>query len=405
MQLTSAEVFSFDGLLSSRAQLGQTGRARSAASMKPALFDFGGGRPDPASFPIDGVVETFGRMMAAEGKQALTYGDAQGYLGLRELLVDKFQRHEGIESEPGNFLITNGSSHALSLVISAFVDVGDPVICEAPTFSGTLSTLRRHGPDLIGIPLDDEGIRVDLLAERLEGLRRAGRQAKVIYTIVNFQNPAGPTMSLARRERLLELAREYNVVVLEDDAYGELRFEGQALPSLYKLDRHGLVARCGTFSKILGAGTRIGYILSPTSMMPYFQGFKFDGGTSPITSRLVAWYMREHMDDHIQILIDVYRAKRDAMIDALDSALGGTGATWSRPEGGFFIWMKLPDGCDGHAVTARAAEEQVVVVPGTAFMPNGGAEDHIRLAFSYSSLAEIEDGVARLGRSIKATMR
>jgi 2-aminoadipate transaminase len=401
MQTTSTA--SFEDLLSSRARIGFTGRRPTAAGTVQR-YDFGGGRPDPVSFPIEDLTTAFAQMMAEVGREALTYGEAQGYSALRELLVDKFRRHDEIEAEPDNFLITNGSSHALSLVISAFVDVGDPVICEAPTFSGTLVTLRRHGPDLIGIPVDDEGMRTDVLEERLNDLRRQGRRAKLIYTIVNFQNPAGPTMSLRRRHELLRLAAEHQVVVLEDDAYGELRWEGEPLPSLYRLDQNGLVARAGTVSKILGAGTRIGWILAPTAMIPHFQGFKFDGGTNPLVSRLVTYYLRGHMDEHIEDLIAIYHSKRDAMTETLEETLGDTDAVWSRPEGGFFIWMKLPTGGEAKRVVELATKEQVTVVPGMSFMPNGGGEDYIRLAFSYASVDDIREGVRRLGRAIKASL-
>jgi 2-aminoadipate transaminase len=256
----------------------------------------------------------------------------------------------------------------------------------------------------MGIPVDAEGIRTDMIADRLNDLRRQGRRAKLIYTIVNFQNPAGPTMSLRRRQELLQLAYEHEVPVLEDDAYGELRFEGEALPSLYKLDRHGLVSRAGTISKILGAGTRIGWILAPSELIPHFQGFKFDGGTSPLVSRLVTYYLREHMDEHIQELIGVYHTKRDAMLETLDEVLGDTDAEWSRPEGGFFIWVKLPTGGEARKVVELAKGEQVTVVPGMSFMPNGGGENYIRLAFSYASPDDIREGTRRLGKAVKAAL-
>jgi len=230
MSATSAT--RFEQLLSSRAQLGR----QTTSGVWPTVstkYEFGGGKPDPGSFPYDAIVEATGKMMAAEGAQALTYGEALGYRGMRELIAHKHELFEGLKVDPDNILVANGSGHALSLVISAFVDIGDAVICEAPTFSGTLNALRRHGADLHGVPVDDEGIVVEAVREKLEELRRAGRPCKLIYTLPTFHNPAGPTATIARRKALVALAQEYGTMILEDDAYGELRFEGETLPSLY----------------------------------------------------------------------------------------------------------------------------------------------------------------------------
>src|SRR5207247_2181963 len=180
-------------------------------------------------------------------------------IGLRELICHKYQLFEMMKTRPENIVVANGSGQALSLAFSAFVDPGDAIIIEAPTFSGSLNTIRRHGPRILDVPVDDEGIVTDAVRERLQTLRREGRRCKLIYTIVNFQNPAGPSQSLRRRQELIALAHEYDTLILEDDAYGELRFEGETLPPLYALDRGGRVIRAGTLSKILGAGVRLGW--------------------------------------------------------------------------------------------------------------------------------------------------
>src|SRR5216117_3940031 len=221
----------FEDLLSSRARIGWGAPVAMARPVASPRYEFGGGYPDPASFPYDDMVEATARMMKAEGAQALTYGDPQGYRGLRELVCHKYRVFEGLEVTPENIFVANGSGHALSLAFSAFVDPGDPIICEAPTFSGSLNNIRRHGP-----------------------------RCKLIYTIVNFQNPAGPDLSLRRRQELVQLAEEHDTFILEDDAYGELRFEGEPKPPVYALDRRGRVIRAGTLSKILGAGVRLGWL-------------------------------------------------------------------------------------------------------------------------------------------------
>ena len=389
-------------LLSTRAKIGLGASLPPARPVDNALYDFGGGFPDPGSFPYDGIVEATARMIKAEGDQALTYGAPQGYLGLRELVCQKYEVFEGLKVTPENIIVSNGSGHALSLVCSAFLDVGDVMVSEAPTFSGTLHTIRRHGPEIVDVPLDGEGLLTSVLREKLEGLRRQGRRCKLIYTIPNFQNPAGPTLSLKRRHELVALAQEYDTVILEDDAYGELRYEGEPQPSLYSLDTSGRVLRAGTLSKILGAGVRLGWVCASTQMIPVLQGFLFGGGVSPFTSRVATWYMRDHMEEHVQVLIKVYRDKRDAMLRGLWEALEGTDVEISKPEGGFFIWIKLPTGTDQKRLLALAVQSRVQYTAGAAFFPNGGGERHIRLAFSYEPPEKCYEGARLMARAILA---
>lgn len=394
----------FEQLLSSRAAIGRNASGGGAWPSAPTTYEFGGGKPDPGSFPYDGIVEATRTMMAAEGAQALTYGEPLGYKGLREVLAHKFDHFEGLQVSPDNFLLTNGSLHAISLMISALVDVGDAVICEAPSFSGTLQVFRRHGADLRGVPIDNGGIVIEAVREQLAALRAAGRPCKLIYTMPTFHNPAGPTATIERRRELLALAREFETPILEDDAYGDLRFEEDFIPSLYALDDSDMVIRAGTLSKILGAGMRLGWLLAPQALLPIFQSFNFGGGIAPFTSRVAAYYMRDHMTTHIPTLIDVYRNKRDAMYQGLTEVLDGTDAEVSKPAGGFFIWIKLPTDTDTAKLAQFAREAGVGYVPGGAFMPNGGGERHIRLAFSYESEENCHAGSRHLAGAIRAAM-
>jgi len=388
----------FDALLSTRARYAVP-LTTPRQSMSP-LFEFGGGYPDPVSFPYEGMIEATAKMMAAEGAQAMTYGDPQGYIGLRELICHKYQLFEMMKTRPENIVVANGSGQALSLAFSAFVDPGDAIIIEAPTFSGSLNTIRRHGPRILDVPVDDEGIVTDAVRERLQTLRREGRRCKLIYTIVNFQNPAGPSQSLGRRQELIALAHEYDTLILEDDAYGELRFEGETLPPLYALDRGGRVIRAGTLSKILGAGVRLGWLCAPKDMVPVLQSFLFGGGTNPFMSRVATYYMKDNMAAHVQRLIGVYRAKRDAMLKGLDEVLRDTDATISRPEGGFFLWIKLPSGTDKKRLAERAVEARIQYTPGPVFYANGGGEDYIRLAFSYEQPDKCYEGARMLAKAM-----
>jgi 2-aminoadipate transaminase len=390
----------WDDLLSERAKIGWTGKTPARKLVESALYEFGGGQPDPASFPLDGMRDATARMLEAEGADAMSYGALDGYIGLREVICRKYAMFEGLEVGPENIVLANGSGHALSLAFSAFVDVGDPIVCEAPTFSGTLSTIRRHGAVAHEVPVDAEGMDTAALRATLEALRAEGKRCKLIYTIVNFQNPAGPTMSLERRRELIRLADEFDTLILEDDAYGELRFEGKEQPSLFALDPNGRTIRAGTFSKILGAGVRLGWLCAPTEMIPAFQGFLFGGGVNPYVSRVATYFLRDHLADHVALLVDVYRAKRDAMLRGLDEVLGGTDAEISRPEGGFFIWIKLPSGTDPKKLAERAAVARVEYRPGNAFFASGRGSEYARLAFSYESPEKCYEGARAFANAI-----
>jgi 2-aminoadipate transaminase len=392
----------FVDLLSTRGRIGWGGPVATQRPPMNPTYEFGGGFPDPVSFPYEGMIEATARMMAVEGAAAMTYGDPMGYRGLRELVCDKYERFESFSTSPDNIIVANGSGHALALAFSAFVDPGDVIISESPTFSGSLNTMRRHGPEILDVPVDDEGIVTDAVRERLKALRAQGRRCKLIYTIVNFQNPAGPSQSLRRRHELLELANEFDTLILEDDAYGELRFEGETLPPLYALDRNARTIRAGTLSKILGAGVRLGWLCAPKEMMPAFQGFLFGGGVNPFMSRVATYYLRDHLTEHVKRLIDIYRAKRDGMLRGLDETLAGTDAVISRPEGGFFIWIRLPSGTDPKRLQELAVEARAQYTPGPAFFPQGGGHEYIRLAFSYESAEKCYEGARVIGRAILA---
>jgi 2-aminoadipate transaminase len=400
--MTTQSTPRFEHLLSSRALIGWGMPPWTVRPVSNALYEFGGGLPDPESFPYEGMIEATKQVMQEDGAAAMTYGEPQGYRGLRELACQKYKHFEGLEVSPDDIVVANGSGHALGLAFSAFLDVGDAIISEAPAFSGTLVTMRRHGPRILDVPVDAEGIVTGAVRTRLEELRREGKPCKLIYTIVNFQNPAGPTQSLARRKELVALAHAYDTLILEDDAYGELRFEGEPLPSLYAIDGGRRVIRAGTLSKILGAGVRLGWLLAPKPLIPAFQGFLFGGGVNPYMSRVATAFMRQHMVGHVARLVEVYRAKRDAMLKGLWEVLDGTDVEISRPEGGFFIWIRLPSGTDTAKLAALAKEHRVQFTPGPAFYPNGGGQEFIRLAFSYEPPEKCYEGARLIARAIRA---
>jgi 2-aminoadipate transaminase len=374
-------------------------RAGQSAPLE-SLYQFAGGMPDPESFPFDGLRAATDSMLREVGRDAMTYGAMFGYDGLRELVCEKNRIFEGFEISADNLLITNGSSHALALAADVLVNPGDPILVEAPTFSGTLYNLRRFSPEFVEVGLDSEGIRTDEVSARLEALRQQGRKAKFIYTIVNFQNPAGMTQSLRRRLELLELAERYDTLILEDDAYGELRYDGEPIKSLYGLDRNERVMRTGTLSKILGAGVRLGWLLAPKPLLMKAAVLKADGGTNPYMSRLATYYMRDHMVGHVEELKSIYRAKRDLMLERLRAGLGDS-AEISRPDGGFFIWIRLPEGTDPDKLVELAGNARVSYVPGPHFYPDSTTgREFIRLAFSFASLDDIRVGTDALCEAI-----
>ena len=374
-----------------------------------ARYNMGGGQPDPASLPRTALVQLVATILSGhDGATPLMYGDASGYLGLREVLVDKLRRWEGIEVTPDEILIVNGSNHGLAVVAQTFVNPGEVAIVEAPTFMGGLRPLRQIQARIEMVPLDEQGLRVDLLEEKLRSLRDAGTPAKLLYTIPNFHNPAGVSLTLDRRQRLADLADEYNFVVLEDDAYGELRFSGERLPSLFRLARPGRVVRSATLSKILAAGLRVGYLTGAPEALARMNSLKLDGGASPFTNRLAAAFLRQYHDEHVRRLIDVYRAKRDALVRGLERGFAPGDPLkpqWHLPEGGFFLWLELPSSVDPARVTKEAGDRGIAYVPGTAFFADGSGSEYVRLAWSMLSVEDLETAGGLMADAIHAAAR
>ncbi|MBI4320942.1 MAG: PLP-dependent aminotransferase family protein [Chloroflexi bacterium] len=366
----------------------------------PPPITFAYGLPDPGSFPFKDLIEATTRVLGGRGQVALQYGPQRGYDGLLDVVVEKLAREENLEASRDELLLTNGSSQALDMLCQVFVNPGDAVIVEAPCFHGALDTLRRLQAKPVHVTIDDEGIRTVELAETVERLCRENRKPKFIYTVPNFHNPAGVTMSVPRRQGLLSVAREYGVVIVEDDAYRELCYEGNPLPSLYSLDRDGLVVRMGTFSKILSAGMRLGWVLGPERVIAKMLLFKFDTGTNHFACHVAAEYSREHLQQHIVELIDIYRCKRDAMLSALDANVASL-ARWTVPKGGFYIWMDLPGSIDPDALRQTAAEEGVVYLSGHVCFVDGRGKDALRLSFSFPGTDEIDEGIRRLGNALR----
>jgi 2-aminoadipate transaminase len=371
---------------------------------QPDILSFAGGLPAPEIFPLAEVEAAAHRVLREHGRTALQYGTTEGYLPLRELLVRHMGRY-GIQVTPDHVLITSGSQQALDLIGKLLLNPGDVVLTEAPTFLGAIQAFTAYQAEFVTVPIDDEGLRVDLLEEAL----RSG--PKFLYVLPNFQNPGGVTLSLERRRRLVELAARYGTPIVEDDPYGQLRYEGHHLPSLVKVDAecHGCaqgerafrggVIYLGTLSKTLAPGLRLGWVVAPLEVVQKLVQLK--QGTDLHTSSLIQMLGYEvarggFLDRHVRVIRKVYGDRRDAMLRAL-KAYFPAAVRWTHPQGGLFLWVTLPPGLDSSELLEEALKEKVAFVPGAPFFPGGGGASTLRLNFSYCTPQKIDEGMGRLG--------
>jgi 2-aminoadipate transaminase len=363
-------------------------------------YDFAVGHPDASTFPSAALGEATTRMLLREGPELALYPGDMSHDAARHLVNQKLKAHEGIEVPSSRIMITNGSTQGLLMVAEAFLNPRDTVIIEEFCYPGTLRAFSYSQPSYATVPTDDEGLIVSELVHVLDQLAARGITPKLIYTIANFQNPTGSVLSLSRRQALMQVAEQRRLLVIEDDAYGDLIYEGQPVTSLYALSRTDNVVRLGTFSKIVAAGIRLGWIIAPEPVLTKMAVSKIDGGTSAFTSRAVAEYLKDHLDDRMDTLLGVYRAKRDAMLEALEEHLAGV-VTWSRPKGGLFIWVRLPEGTNATQLLETAQAAGVTYLPGANFSPEGKGANYLRLSFAYLSPEHIREGIAVLARVIK----
>jgi DNA-binding transcriptional MocR family regulator len=375
-----------------------------AGAVPPDIISLAYGMPDPALFPTTGLAAAAEEALRDPARYAvaLQYGNVGGNPLLLTELGRKLEGEEGRPVEPGSLLMTNGSSQAIALVVQALASPGDVCLCEAPTFLGTIHHIRFQGVRTVPVVLDDAGLDVEGLEREVRRLEAAGTPPRFIYTIPTFNNPAGVTMSLARRRALLDIAACHGVPIIEDDAYRDLRFEGEPVPTLHALDREGLVVRLGTFSKIVAPGVRLGFVLADPAVIERVLAFKAEGSTNGFASMVVGTFMRGGgLAAHIETLRAAYRARRDAMYEALEREMPA-GVTWTRTEGGFFLWLTVPSRANMTEVNARAAEERVIALSGTECFPDGRGTHNLRLSFSLQPPDRIAEGIRRLGQAIRA---
>jgi 2-aminoadipate transaminase len=361
------------------------------------------GFPDPGSLPATQVAAATDRALTKNGRWALQYGDTAGYRGLIDALLAKLRRDQRIEAGRENTIVTAGGSQALQLVLDALVDWGDTVVTEAPTWMGAIQAFKNVGARVVGVPVDDGGTDTAALARELDRLRDAGVQPKLIYLISNFQNPTGISTGVERRRRIVELAREHRTLILEDDAYFDLRYAGESLPPIYALDDGGSTLYLGTLSKTMGAGMRLGWLLAPAEFITRLTALKIDGGTNVFGAHVAAEWLPEHLETHVRELREVYRRRRDLMLLALERHMPA-GSSWTRPEGGFFVWVTLPPGVDTTRMLPQACERGVEFLPGATCYPDDRGRDQLRLSFSFAADDQIDEGIRIIGEIAKGEL-
>lgn len=377
---------------------------------QPDIISFGGGMPAPEVFPVDDFAAACETVLRNNGAQALQYGATEGYMPLREMIARHTARY-GIQIIPDNIMITSGSQQALDLIGKVFINRGDRILVENPTYLGALQAWNAYGAEYVTVRMDDDGMITDELEEAL----RSG--PKFIYVLSNFQNPTGVTLSLERRLKLIELADRYGIPIIEDDPYGQLRYEGEHLPSVVSLDNQfrenstssyrGNVIYLSTFSKTLAPGIRLAWVVAPSEVIRKLVQAKQGADLHTATfSQMVAFEVARggFIDRHVWMIRRVYHERRDVMLEAMDEFFP-KGVTWTHPQGGLFLWATMPPELIATEVLKTAIEQRVAFVPGTSFYARGGGESSMRLNFSNATPEKILIGIERLGKVMLQKMK
>src|SRR4051794_36622200 len=397
---TSRDIERYAGLFASRTRGMKSSAMRDlmAVIARPEVISLAGGLPDTATFPAETFAAVTSRIARESAAEALPHGPTEGLGGARDCIAEVMEA-EGIHCDPDDVMVTTGGQQVIDLVTRALIDPGDVIVAEAPTYPGAVPSFSSYQADVVQIEMDDDGMRTDLLERTLDDLARQGRSPKFIYTIPTFQNPAGVSMSLERRRRLVEIARERELLVLEDNPYGLLRYEGTPVPTLRELDGGLYVMYLGTFSKILSPGIRLGWVLAPAPVLHQINMGKqaADLCSSTLSQMmLTAYFEQVGWRDYVETVKEIYRKRRDTMLDALAEYFPPQ-AEWTRPQGGLFLWATLPDFIDTTDLLARALRENVAFVPGAAAFLDGRGGSSMRLNFSAVGEDDIREGVRRIG--------
>jgi 2-aminoadipate transaminase len=400
---SSRDIERYAGLFASRTKVMKSSAMRDlmAVTARPEVISLAGGLPDTSTFPPDTFAAVAQRIASESCAKALQYGPTEGLEETKDCIAEVMAA-EGMSVDAEDVLVTTGGQQVIDLVSKTLIDPGDVVVAEGPTYPGAVPVFTAYEADVVQIDMDSDGMRIDLLEQTLDRLEREGRRPKFIYTVPSFQNPAGVTMSQPRRRRLVEVAHERELLVLEDNPYGLLRYEGDPPPPLLSLDGGVYVMYLGTFSKILSPGIRLGWVVAPPPVLEKINLGKqsADLCTSTLSQLMVQAYFAEgNWREYVDSLTEIYRARRDTMLDALADHFPPQ-AEWTRPSGGLFIWATLPDFIDTTDLLARALHENVAFVPGEAAFLDGRGTNAMRLNFSGSDEEAIREGVRRIGEVV-----
>ncbi|MGD9643486.1 MAG: PLP-dependent aminotransferase family protein [Elusimicrobiales bacterium] len=373
----------------------------------PGIISFAGGLPAPDHFPYDFVADAVKRIMDKNGRVALQYGPTDGLPELKEEFIKFLKKYENIDAKPENLIITTASQQALDMVGRLFIDASDPVIVEKPSYMGALQVFRSYGAEFIGVKLEDDGISTVELEEKLQWLHDQDEHYKFLYLVPDFQNPSGVTLSEEKRRKVIQLSEKYNVAVIEDSPYRQIRFEGTEPKMLYRLDKETTktdnIVSLFTFSKTFAPGLRLGIILGHPQIIKKMEILKqsLDLCTSSLNQLIAAEFLRTgFFEQHIEVVKKDYRIKKNAMVSALEKYMP-EGVTWTNPEGGLFLWVRLPEQMSADDMFQDALKENVAYVIGSAFHSDGSGKNTMRLNFSFASPEKIDEGIKRLAATVK----
>jgi 2-aminoadipate transaminase len=399
----SRDLERYAGLFASRTKVMKSSAMRDlmAITARPEVISLAGGLPDTSTFPPESFAAATRRIAEESCARALQYGPTEG-LDETKACIAEVMAAEGMRVDGEDLIVTTGGQQVIDLVTKALIDPGDVVIAEGPTYPGAIPVFSSYEADVVQVDMDAEGMRVDLLESTLDRLERDGRRPKFVYTVPSFQNPAGVTLSAPRRRRLVEVARERELLVLEDNPYGLLRFEGEQPETLYSLDGGLYVMYLGTFSKTLSPGIRLGWVAAPAPVLEKINLGKqaADLCTSTLSQLMVqAYFEQGRWRDYVASLVDLYRGRRDTMLEALADHFPPQ-AEWTRPAGGLFVWVTLPDFIDNTDLLARALRDNVAFVPGEAAYLDGRGRSSLRLSFALCDHDELREGIRRIGEVV-----
>ena len=380
--------FNYDHLFAERAPITTRGENRHAT------YDFAVAYPDPDTLPLAGLADALRVALEREGRDLAYYPASAGYPPLRELVAEKLRRDRQMDVSADDIVLTSGSGEAINMLIQALTNPGDVLLTEEYVYLGTMRQMRLWGANVVGVKCDDQGIIPEALDETIRDQTAAGRRVKFLYTIPTFQNPLGWTMTLERRRRTLEICASHDVPVLEDDCYVDLRFEGEDVTSMHSMDDSGQVLYVGSMSKIIAPGVRMGYLVAPEAVRQRALSFK-SGGVNQFAALAINEYLRSEMYEHIDAENQALRVKRDAMLAALGEHFGNR-ATWSRPEGGLYVWLTMPAGTDLAGFQEQSFREGVGYYNGAMFSPEGHGANMARLCFGHPTAETVSAGIAEL---------